>query len=136
VYTTLSDLDTVFDAFFGRPALARRIVRPINREATALHLAEEEHAYVLTAALPGVRAEDVSLDVTREGFRLAAERNPAVPDGFEPVRRERRAWRLSRAWSAPMPLDPDAAEARLENGVLTVRLPKATAARPRRLEIR
>ena len=127
--TTLLDIDSVFDAVFARP----------NRRPVAgpqqLHVEETDEAYVLRALLPGLSADDIELDVTADGVKLSASRTNPAPEGFHPVRRERTSFRLDRSWQTPQPLDVDAAEAKLVDGVLTVTLPKAAAVAPRKLTV-
>jgi len=58
-----------------------------------------------------------------------------VPEGFKPVRTERRGYRVQRSLRFGKKLDLDAVEATLEDGVLTITLPKAAAAKTRRVAI-
>ena len=129
ITTSLLELDSVFDAIFARPT-HRPVAGPQK-----LHVEETDEAYILRAALPGVVAEDVDLDVTAEGVRLSASRTNPAPEGFHPVRRERTSFTLNRSWKTPLPIDPERADAQLTNGILTVTLPKAPAVTPRKLTV-
>ena len=103
---------------------------------TGTNLEVLEDAFVLTADLPGVAPEDVDLQVTADGVTLRAERNVEAPEGYSTHRRERGNWTLSRSWSLPAPVDVEASNAEVKNGVLTVRLPKTAEVQPRRIEVK
>lgn len=128
--TPLLDIDTVFDAVFARPNH-----RPMAG-AQALHVEETDEAYILRASLPGIRSDEVNIDVTSKGVTLMASRSNATPDGFHPVRLERTAFTVDRTFRAPVPLDADAAEATMANGILTLTLPKAAEVAPRKLTVK
>jgi len=90
----------------------------------------------LSASLPGLSEKDLELQLTAEGVVLRGERKVSVPDGYTARRRERRTYAFERTIRLPMQIDPDKAEASLTNGVLTVTLPKAEAAKPRNIAVR
>jgi HSP20 family molecular chaperone IbpA len=96
---------------------------------------EDESGFTLIADLPGVSKEQLGVRVT--GDNLVIEGTAAVPAtanmelvyGEVPSPQYRRSFTLSRE------LDPGKIEARLNNGVLTLRIPKAEEAKPRRIEV-
>ncbi|MDI3339625.1 MAG: Hsp20 family protein [Sphaerobacter sp.] len=105
---------------------------------TAIDLRDEGDAYVVTAALPGARPEDIELRITGQLLEIAGETR-AIPEGEATGRwllREREAMRVERVVRLPAPVDVDQAEARCELGVLTVRLPKAVAMGARHIPVR
>jgi len=130
----LLDVDAVFDAFFAAPVRGRSVLRNARTDHAG-SVREDKTNFVFTAVLPGVKSEDVHLDVTRDGFSLSAGRTTDLPEGFHPIRRERGPLAVRRTWVTGTPIDPEGAVARLENGILTVTLPKADVVQPRRLEI-
>jgi HSP20 family protein len=125
--------DNLFDAVWAAAAADRATHR--TGSASPFALRETEDAWELRAVLPGVKAEEVQLDVTADQIRLVAERTLPAPDGFVPVRRERTGFRFERSFEPPSPIDPDRVEAKLERGVLTVKLPKAAAAVARKITV-
>jgi HSP20 family protein len=96
---------------------------------------EEGDGYKLTADLPGLKAADLNLSVHGGELTLSAERRLTVPEGFQPRRQERRAWRLNRTVSLPKTVDAEKITAELTNGVLTVHLPKQPEVQPRAISI-
>ena len=92
--------------------------------------------YVITAGVPGLKAEDLSLEVLGDTVTLRGELPaPEVKDGQESLLHERRYGKFARSLTLPTELDGAKAEAAIENGVLTVRLPKAETAKPRTIKI-
>ncbi len=88
------------------------------------------------ALLPGVSPEDVQVDIDRGVLTIAATRHGAEPPaGQQWYLREIQPSQYSRAFSLPFPVEVDAVAATFANGVLTLTLPKAAAAKPRRIEI-
>lgn len=117
---------------FDRPE-PRRTARPAFPEFEAW---EKDEAFFLTAALPGVAREDLSVTVEKNTVTVSAKRElPALP-GFELRARERRAFSFDRSFELPTAIAADKAEATLENGILTVTLPKAPEKKPIKVEIK
>jgi HSP20 family protein len=91
--------------------------------------------YLVTAELPGVKKDDVSIEVEDDTLTLRGERKPPeVGENAGWHRRERPAGRFRRVVRLGR-LDSESARAEFKDGVLTVRLPKAKETRPRRVEI-
>jgi HSP20 family molecular chaperone IbpA len=98
---------------------------------------EDAQGITLCADLPGVNVE--GLDVHVEGdntLLVSGTSNLALPQGAQPVYAEQRSLAFRRRFSLSGDLDPSGIDARLANGVLTVRIPKKPAAQPRRIEVR
>lgn len=93
-------------------------------------------ALTLSAELPGMSERDVHLTVNGQVVTLEGERRDEVPEGYSVHRRERAQVRFARSFTLPCKIDPERVEASLENGVLTVTLPKAPEARPRQIAVR
>ncbi|HEY0618933.1 MAG TPA: Hsp20/alpha crystallin family protein [Kribbella sp.] len=92
--------------------------------------------YVIVFDLPGVPADAIDLDVERNVLTVRAERRPvAVSDGVEMQVAERPLGVFSRQLFLGDTLDPERIEAAYENGVLTVRIPVAAQAKPRKIAI-
>jgi HSP20 family protein len=85
--------------------------------------------------LPGVRAEDVELTVERNVLTVRAERKGATEDGVELIAAERPQGTFTRQLFLGDTLNTEKLEADYDTGVLTVRIPVAEEAKPRRVEI-
>jgi HSP20 family protein len=112
---------------------------PDNNGGLALpvNVREEDNGYVITAALPGVRPEDVQIEATSNTITISGETSDErEADEGSYVRRERRFGRFYRLLELPIEVDAERAEASFENGVLTLRVPKSEATRPRQVQVK
>ncbi|GAA1568985.1 Hsp20/alpha crystallin family protein [Kribbella sancticallisti] len=93
--------------------------------------------YVVVFDLPGVPPESIDLDVERNVLTVKAERRPdAVADGVEMQVAERPLGVFSRQLFLGDTLDAGRIEATYQHGVLTLRIPVAAKAKPRKIEIK
>jgi HSP20 family protein len=131
---TLRDaMDRLLQQSFVRP---NPLVGTGRAEAVPLDVVDRGDAFEVKASLPGVKPEDV--DVTVQGDRLTIRGESRAAEertGDTWLVREHRYGRAERSITLPGIVSSDKAEARMENGVLTLRLPKAQEALPRRISI-
>lgn len=90
----------------------------------------------LTAELPGLSDKDVKLTVNQDVLRLEGERRVEAPKGYAVHRQERAPVRFARSFTLPCRVDPERTVAVVQNGVLTVTLPKAAEAQPRQITVK
>jgi HSP20 family protein len=120
-------------------ALQERIERMADAGAAGwtppVDLYETADRYVLTAELPGLTRDDISINVQDGTLTLEGRRqSPPVPcERYHRVERGHGAF--SRRFSVPVPIDNQGVSADLKDGVLTVTLPKSADALPRRIEV-
>jgi HSP20 family protein len=101
-----------------------------------INLTETKQAYILRAELPGVQARDLDIQSTGRNITISGERKIEPNPNARYHRREREAGRFSRALSLPGEIDREKIEAALDNGVLTITIPKSEKARPRQISIK
>ncbi|MFD1564155.1 Hsp20/alpha crystallin family protein [Haloarchaeobius amylolyticus] len=92
-----------------------------------LDLADEDDEFVVTVDVPGYESDDLELRLTGETLAISGTRERTEEVGGEDetyLRRERKAQSFSRQIRLPEPVDKDAVQASVNNGILTVRLPK------------
>lgn len=95
----------------------------------------DEGAY-LTAEIPGVESKSLDIKVTGETLTLSGERpEETLPESANCTRQERSYGQFSRTIELPFPVQAEKVEARLEKGVLHMRLPRAEADKPRQIFI-
>jgi len=96
---------------------------------------EDENGFTLIADMPGVSKDQLNVRVA--GDSLVIEGQAAVPEigSMELVYGEIQSPQYRRSFTLSRELDPTKIDARLQNGVLSVRIPKAEQAKPRRIEI-
>jgi HSP20 family protein len=101
-----------------------------------LDIADTGNQYIVRASLPGVRPEDVDITVHNNVLTISGEtKSEEEQPGQSWIVRERRAARFQRSVSLPAAVDADRAEARSENGILTLTLPKVERAAPRQIKV-
>ena len=101
----------------------------------AADIQAEDEAYTVTAWVPGLDAEDLSLEVLNNTITLRGEFKSAASDDAKYLARELPTGRFSRVIALPTALEPGKTEATIKNGVLTLRLPKAEAHRPKAIKV-
>jgi HSP20 family protein len=113
-----------------------QLISNLRPDSIAIDLIEHDDAFELRAAVPGVKPEDVEVTVQGERVIVRAEargREERRDDAW--LMREHRFGLLQRSVTLPSPVSSDNAEAHLENGVLTLRLPKVQGALSRRIAV-
>jgi HSP20 family protein len=109
---------------------------PAERELLlAVDIIAQEDDYVLTAFVPGLEAEDLSLEILNNTVSLRGEFKSEELEGVKYLTSELPSGRFFRVVTLPTALDPAKVEATIKNGVLTLRLPKAEAHRPKAIKI-
>ncbi len=106
-----------------------------NREGTLrINVREDEDAYVLSALVPGINADELNIQVLEDVVHIKAEQKVEADGNY--LVRELPAGSLSRTLRLPASIDAEHVEADVTNGVLTLRLPKAESARPKQIRIK
>lgn len=95
----------------------------------------ENDDFVITALLPGVKADELDIQVVNDTVTIQGEFKVERDENSEFLLTERPSGRFSRELTFPMALDPTKAEAQVDNGVLTLRVPKAESARPKTIKV-
>jgi HSP20 family protein len=128
-------MDRLFDEGFSRPWR----LMPASSEYEAVfpvEVSETEDAIEVKAALPGVKPEEVDISVANDVLTIKAEHKETAEDKKRDFyRREIRYGSFHRALSLPVSVDADKAEARFDNGLLHLTLPKAESIRPKQIKV-
>ena len=117
--------------------MPRRWVRPAelnsNRDySLAVDLRDQDDAYELQALVPGLKAEDLNIQVLEDVVTIEGE---FKADENEYLVRELPHGSFRRSLRLPVALEAGKAEARIKDGVLTLRLPKAEESRPKTIKV-
>jgi HSP20 family protein len=91
--------------------------------------------FVLVAELPGVKKEDLDIQVRGDTVRIQGKKMVADEENASVHRRERGAGQFDRTLTLPAELDAAKVSAQYRDGVLTLRLPRAESAKPRTVTI-
>jgi HSP20 family protein len=95
---------------------------------------ETEDAWIVEAEVPGVKSEDVNVEVRDSELVITGEIKERERQGIL-RRKTRRVGRFEFRVTLPGQTDPEKVNADLDDGVLTIRIPKPEVSRPRRIEV-
>jgi len=124
------------DAFASWPSLGE------NGSVTsawipAVDVVENKEGVRITVELPGVKPEDVKLSVENSVLTIRGEKRAGYEEKTDRMHRfERQYGSFERTFSLPSTVDLEHVEARYDNGVLTVEMPKVERAKPKQIEIK
>ena len=122
------DFDRLAQQVFGSSAVARDAAMPMDAYRSG-------DDFLVHFDLPGIDPETIELDVERNVLNVRAERRSPAPEDAETVVAERPTGTFTRQLFLGDTLDTDRIDATYDAGVLTVRIPVAEQAKPRRIEI-
>ncbi len=111
------------------PSAMATMILPID-------LIDDGPQLIVQTNLPGLKPEEVSITVVGSTLTIKAtlEKREEFP-GSTVLRRERRTGVVARSITLPVEVEPDRAEAKFNNGVLTLTLPKSEAIRPKTIRV-
>ncbi|MGP5593604.1 Hsp20/alpha crystallin family protein [Corynebacterium flavescens] len=125
------------DPFRELDRLSQELLRGTLARPVALTMDawKDDETFVLEFDIPGVDSDSIDLDIERNVLTVTAERQSRTREDVEVIAEERATGKFRRQVMLSDNLDPDAAQAQYTNGVLTVRIPVAEKAKPRKIEI-
>jgi len=101
------------------------------------NVTEDSSNYYVRAELPGMKPDELNIQVTSDGISISGERKiPEEGNGVRYHRREREAGKFSRSINLPSEIDVNAVDASLDNGILTITIQKAEVAKPRQITVK
>ena len=105
-----------------------------NHDRTlGINVREEDDAYILSALVPGLKSDELNIQVLEDVVRIQGEYKA---DENKYLVRELPQGLFTRTLRLPAPIDAEHVEADITDGVLTLRLPKAESARPKQIKIK
>jgi HSP20 family protein len=131
-----SAMDRLFEDSFVSPLTWRTIGGGTESITPPIDVHETADELVVTAALPGMKAEDVEITMTGQSLTLRGEfkaDDEVKKDQY--LYRERRFGSFSRTLQLPVRVQGDRAQATFADGVLTLSIPKAEEVKPRQIRI-
>lgn len=127
------DVDRLMDDFFGRDFGLSQIKQ---RRSGSYDLVQKNDCYELNVDLPGIKPEDVHLEIDGNTLKIEAERKSEERKETETLLVNNRYYgKISHAFTVGEDVDPSQIQAQFENGTLRVSLKKRTVSQPRRIEI-
>ena len=132
-----------FDALFRlQRALEMRLASDWLGGATAgvgafppINLFQQGHDFVAVVELPGVAANDLSVEAKDNSIRLSGQKQIAYGDKVSRHRRERIEGSFDRTISLPVRIEPDGIKAEYRDGILALFIPRAESDKPRAIKV-
>lgn len=130
------DLDLLFNQFFATP---ERVLGDRNGGgvfAPPIELIRKDSELILRADVPGIAKDAIEVTIHDEAITLSGKRATEEDNTEGETRYNERTWsEFSRTVRLPVPVEPGEARAELKDGVLEIRIPIASEAKPHRIEI-
>ncbi len=124
------DIDNIFDDFISDSFLMPTIFSPTNYMRADIK--EKENEYEINVEVPGVKKEDIALDINDDVLTVSVEKKEeAKEEGTDYIRREIRYGNCSRSFYVPGIKEEDV-KAKYNDGILTITLPKIEEAKPKK----
>ena len=132
LWTFRSAMERLFDEAVGQPGTALGLFGP-----PAIDLFQTADDVVIKASLPGVNAGDLNISVTGDVLTLRGEvQEEQETEAIQFHMKERRSGNFTRSIALPAAVVADKADAQFEDGILTLRLPKAEEVKPKTITVR
>lgn len=124
-------MNRLFEDSFVAPAAMNRTAPGVE-----VNVHEEAEHYLIEATVPGIKPDDIEITLHDNVLTISGEfRQVERNEGTTTHRTERRYGRFTRSFSLPSALKNDAVVANLEDGILTLTIPKAEEAKPRKITV-
>jgi HSP20 family protein len=135
---SLSHIDPLANLRLFEDAFSRMLSEPQGNRpwSPSVDIYETENELVLKADLPDVDLKDIDVRVENQTLTIAGERKFEQQDAAKGYHRiERNYGSFTRSFAVPNTFDTEKINAEYKNGVLTVKLPKMEAAKPRQIKV-
>lgn len=132
-----NDMERIFDSLLGRTVGTMLRTKNAEHYAPTLDITESAESYEVHVDLPGVRPEDVKLEMHEGRLVISGTRATSAAQKDKSFHRmERVSGSFTRVISLPTEADVEKIDASYEHGVLTIVIPKAVKQQPKKIEIR
>jgi HSP20 family protein len=132
VWDFMNEVNSIFDDSFSQTSLASTVQSlRVNTD-----IEELDDGYLFSFDLPGVKQEDIKLDLSDGLLKISGERkreSRRKNEGFERI--EKSYGRFERTFQLPQNVDETNIKAHFDNGLLEVMVPKSEVAKPKTIEI-
>lgn len=112
--------------------VARRFSEQPQQRSLGVNIREEDEAYILSALVPGLKAEDLNIQILEDVVSIEGEYKA---EEVKFLLHELPSGSFRRTLRLPNEVDAEKVEAKITDGVLTLTLPKAESARPKKIKV-
>lgn len=147
MWTRWNDIDRMFNAMDLLQSKMNRIFSDFDRNRTfpagltmpesgpRTNLYDAGNHLEMKMEVPGIAKEDLSIKIQGNYLEISGTRKADTPEGYKAHRLERGTASFSRSFTLPADVDSSKVAASLANGLLSLTLPKAEAAKPKQIAI-
>lgn len=129
-WTDFEDMHREMNRMFGSLGERRR-----TGDYPPVNIRRNDHQAVLTAELPGMKPEDLDINVKHDTVTIRGERKEEQHDTQSYLKRERGYGSFSRSFAMPFKIEGDNVTATCKNGMLSLTLPRAESDMPKRISV-
>lgn len=131
------EIDDVFRSFGTARLLGPTFLPRLGgKEYPHINLSEDENNLYVDALVPGIEPEDIDLNVMKGTLTISGERQDSESSGRTWYRRERGGGTFLRSIELPVAVNTEKVGAQYKNGILSVALPKAEEAKPKKIAVK
>jgi len=131
-----NEVNRLFEGYSSLPTEQRNASVPARLWSPVVDVVENENGIVVRAELPGMRQEDIDIELTGDTLSLRGERkfdNGERKENY--VRVERSYGRFQRSFTLGVPINANAVSATYRDGILEITLPKSEEMKPRKVQV-
>jgi len=118
------------------PQQLRRRSRRAESVYIPVNVSSNDDTFVISAYVPGIRAEDLDIEVLEDSISIEGEFNAVEDESLRMLRQEQPSGRFQRTLRLRSQLDAGKVEAEVKDGILTLRVPKAEEAKTRKIAVK
>jgi HSP20 family protein len=142
--TRFNPLENAFDnlfrgvpAWMPNPEVRAAVPTQFGRDVIRMDVIENDREYQVLAELPGVKKEEISITISGNEVAVSAEvkQEKGIENGETVLRAERYYGKVQRAFALGQEVDEATAQAKYNDGVLELTLPKKTVAAAKRIAV-
>ena len=133
LYQFRDGMDRLLTGVLG--PMAEGMLPPMFRSQPAVNVWEQGEALLVEMEVPGIKNDQVDVSVAGGELSIKIDRAEVEQENVKYHRRERPVGSFTRVLRLPVEVDADRVEAELRDGVLKITLPKAEAAKPRKINV-
>ncbi len=136
-FRDMLDMRRTMDRLLENSFMSPDVFQQGNVMGLPLDVSENENEYIVKASLPGVNPDDIEITVNGNTVNIRGETTSENEqnEGETYHLRERRFGSFARSITLPTPIDSGKIQAHSDNGVLTLDIPKAEEAKPKRIQV-
>lgn len=139
LYQDMKQIQEEIDGLFKWPAAFPRMYYTASTQSKypPMNLREDSNNLFLDVKIPGLDIDNININIKDNTLSIRGEKpSPEAVNPKDYHRRERVAGNFIRAVELPMHVDADKVKADYENGIMTITLPKAESAKPKRIDVK